>query len=145
VTYQTYHLHPLFAHFPLALLLSAAFFEWVLPWIVSRHTDRWRWVGLCLLCLGTVFAGLAVASGLWAEKTVIPIPSAYEVMEWHERGGITIGVVAAVLTLWRLLRPLPRPRSLYVLLWLLLVAALGFTGHQGGTLVFEYGVGVEAV
>ena len=142
-----YHVHPMLVHFPIALLLVAAFFEWVIPLLFRNQKERWRWVGTCLLWAGTLSSALTIASGLWAEATAPAIPSAWDTVGWHKNLGIAVGVLAAVLSVWRIFRrppAMPRPWMLYGFLWLALVVVLGLTGFYGGRLVFDFGVGVQA-
>ncbi len=141
-----YHVHPMLVHFPIALFSVAAFFEGVMPLLRKEQKERWQWVGSCLLWTGTMFSAFTIASGLWAEATVPAIPSAYDSVILHKYGGIAVGIIALVLSLWRFFRrppQCPRPRLFYLLLWLGLLGLLVFTGFYGGRLVYDFAVGVE--
>ena len=142
---EPYQIHPVLIHFPIALLSVAAVFEWGMPLVAKGPRERWLWVATCLLWTGTVFAGFAVASGLWAQSTVPAIPSAYDTVGLHKKLGIAVGILGLVLSVWRIFRrpPVrPWPVALYGLLWIALLAAVGLAGFYGGRLVFDFGVGV---
>ncbi len=142
-----YHVHPIFVHYPIALLMAGAFFEWVMPLVFRAQKERWQWVGASLLWAGTISAGAAIATGLWAESTAPVVVSAYATVEWHERLGIATGILALILSVWRAIwRPPARPKALFLygLVWLVLIAAVSVAAYFGGQLVYEYGVGVDA-
>lgn len=143
---EPYRIHPILVHFPIALILVAAFFEWAMPVAARRHAERWQWAAACMLWAATVVSAGTIATGLWAESTVVALPSAYGTIEWHERLGIATGILALILSVWRFLRPppgIPKPWILYVLLWAVLVSVVGLTGYYGGQLVYDFGMGVE--
>ncbi len=144
--FPPYHVHPMVVHFPIALLSAAASFEVLAATFFRAEHERWQWAAAGMLWAGTLFAALAIASGLWAESTAPAIPSAYDTVLWHKGLGISVGVLSAVLSLWRFMRrppAMPCPMILYVLLWLALVTVLGITGLYGGRLVYDFAVGVE--
>ncbi len=62
------NIHPLVVHFPIAFLVSAAFF-YVLAWIFKN--DKLAFSAFLLLLLGTLSAGAAVGTGLYAEDGVM--------------------------------------------------------------------------
>ncbi len=142
-----YHLHPILVHFPIALLLTAGFFEWAMPCVLRAQKERWLWMAAWLLWAGTVCAAMAIGSGLWAESTAPVIPSASDTVETHMKLGIAVGIVALTLSVWRALRRPPArpwPVLLYGLAWIVLLALVGLTGFYGGQLVFNFGLGVDA-
>ena len=133
--------HPLLVHFPIALILMAAFFELLHRFTRDAILDR---LALWLLCFGGLAAAFAAASGWIAEQTVAPVAAAHEVLEHHRMAGyLTLGLAAAQIA-WRIAtgrRGGPRPRWLFAVALLGLAGLVAFAAHQGGQLVYQHGVG----
>ena len=133
--------HPLVVHFPIALVLSAFLVD-VLALILKRpHLHR---VALWNLCLGTAGAAAAVWTGLQAHDVAKHSFEIWEVMELHEKLGITtliLGLMACGLRLGMRDRLGWRLRVFAMLLMLAMVSTLAYGAFLGGRLVFEFGVG----
>ena len=136
--------HPLFVHFPIALL--SVFF--VLDWagaLASR--PAWRHVASWFLYLGTLFAAVTVAAGLMAAASVAHGDNVHEIMERHEHLGISVLSLSALLSVWRLLARgslVGFANRLYLSLGAVLGGLLVFTADLGGLMVYRYGVAVVA-
>lgn len=146
------HIHPLVAHFPIALLATAPLLVLLGLFWPSQRTGV-HFAALVLLVLGTFGALLAWASGeaaaQWAQRT----PELRAVLPRHEQSGqITVLLFGALTLLFALLWlwPLVRKRTacdgrmlLLNLLWLLGsllgVASLVRTGQLGGHMVHDLG------
>src|SRR3954468_24806731 len=99
--YDWPRLHALLNDLPIALLVTAVFFD--LLAMVSRRV-LFRQVGFSLLLVGALGGIAAVVSGLQAEEHIDHGEAVHQIMETHETFAlITLGVFA-VLALWRLLR-----------------------------------------
>jgi uncharacterized membrane protein len=138
------NLHPLVVHFPLALL-PAALLLYLLAWLARR--ESWAWTGLWLLGLGTLGAVLSTMSGLYGAEGVMIDPSVKaHLLFYHKR--IMLGVLglAVVLSVWALLaRPMPiKGRAGFLVLLLILVAALTIGADFGGRMVYDYNAGGNA-
>ena len=133
--------HPLVVHFPIALILSAFLVD-VLALVLKRpHLHR---VALWNLCLGTLAAGAAVLTGLQAEGVAKHSFEIWEVMELHEKLGITtliLGLMSCGLRLGLRDRLNGGLRAFAMLLALAMVSTLTYGASLGGRLVFEFGVG----
>ena len=134
--------HPLLVHFPIALLIASLFFE-CLAWIF--RIEAWRLTARWCLVAGTLGATAAVWSGLRAEQVAKHSFEIYQVLELHEKLGITVLVISGVLSLWWLVS-LKWPRSffsrpLYIAFLVLTVTLLAFGAYLGGRLVYEFDVG----
>src|SRR3989338_1246465 len=81
------NLHPLFVHFPVALLTTSLFFFIVA--IIFRNST-WDTAGRFTLFTGTGAALIAVLSGLVASNTVPHMENVHEIMLAHQRGGYII-------------------------------------------------------
>jgi len=138
--------HPALVHFPIALVLAAFLFE--LAGLLRPGLALRRAAGWCLV-LGAGLGVLTFASGLLAEWKLEPIPAgANEILEVHEAlGWVILGGLAA-LAVWRLLIGLPGRQGPWAWVFVALLAgvmvATLFSGHLGGRMVYEFGVGGDA-
>ncbi|MBN2581638.1 MAG: DUF2231 domain-containing protein [Planctomycetes bacterium] len=140
------NVHPAVVHFPIALLLVAAVLDLVA--IFARRESLARCGGL-LLVLAAAGGLVALLTGFAAEESASPLgnpAAAGEALERHEIAAIVTFVLTAVLAGWRLVGKLQLPRGamkwVYVVLLLAATVGVGLTGHLGGTLVFDHGMGV---
>ena len=139
------NLHPLFVHFPIALLFL--FFVFDLVGSLFDKTDWRRAAGWFLYC-GAIFAGFTVAMGLIAAASVAHGGDVHDIMERHERLGISVFLLASVLAIWRWLAKgeiRGAANTLYLLFATILIGLLIFTADLGGLMVYKYGVAVEPV
>jgi uncharacterized membrane protein len=132
------NVHPLFVHFPIALLLAAVALE--VAWWLARR-DWLRNSATVSLVLGTLGAIAAVITGLIASEAVKPADAAYSIVEAHESVAISVLCLAVVLTIRRLLNWDCRLSWLFLLAMLAMAGLVAWTGYLGGRLVFEFGVG----
>ena len=133
--------HPLVVHFPIALLLTSVFLD-VMALSVKRPSLHR--VALWNLSLGTLAAGLAVFTGLRASAVAKHSFEIWEVMELHERLGITTLILGLMAAAWRLAtrdRLTTRARMLTLFLSLAMTGTLVAGAYLGGRLVYEFGVG----
>jgi uncharacterized membrane protein len=142
--YDWPRLHALLNDLPIALLVTAVFFD-----LVALTTRRvvFRQVAFWTLLVGVVGAGAAVISGLQAEEHIDHGEAVHRVMETHETLAlITLGVFA-VLALWRLVRESRMgalERGISVVASLGGVGVLFATGLYGGRLVFGHAAGIPS-
>ena len=133
--------HPLVVHFPIALLLTAVALDLL---AVALKRPGWHRIALWNLALGTAGAGLAVWSGLRASEVAKHTFNIYQVMELHERLGISTLVTGSLITVWRLLmrdRLAGWARVVAIAMMLGMAGTLAYGAHLGGRLVYEFGVG----
>ena len=142
--WRLYRLHPVAVHFPIALLLSGFALR-----LAEFRTGSASWQAEACswaLWLGTVSAWAAFGLGLLAHETAPHVPPAWEALYDHEIWARwTLGLFTVLSAARRFERrgTLPRwfvPGSL--LLWLAACGALARTGHLGGRIVYDYGMGV---
>jgi uncharacterized membrane protein len=142
--YDWPRLHALLNDLPIALLLTAVFFD-----LLSFATRRvvFRQVSFSLLLVGALGGIAAVVSGLQAEDHIDHGDAVHRVMETHETFAfITLGIFG-VLALWRLVRErrmVPIERAIAVLASLAGAGVLFATGLYGGRLVFEHAAGIPS-
>lgn len=135
------NLHPLFTHFPIALLLSSLGF-YLLGLVFKK--EHFLKTGQWTLYFGTLGSTVAVLTGLQAASTVPHDETTHAMMTAHQYLGIAVLVLGVLLSLWLLISKssLPKVKSLFigglVLIAILLLQQVDF----GGRLVFFHGVGM---
>lgn len=134
------NIHPLFVHFPIALLLTGFLLDG-LGFLLKK--SGLSIAGWWCFGLGVLSAIAAVITGLQAEETVTLSQEASEVLEMHEHFQLYSTAVLVGLLIWRCLkwRLIPPLASAYFVVALLAVGAISYGSHYGGELVYEYGVG----
>jgi uncharacterized membrane protein len=135
------NIHPLLVHFPIAFLVGAAFF-YVLAWIFKN--DKLAFSAFLLLLLGTLSAGAAVGTGLYAEDGVMVSRSVREhLLDHHEDMMLATLGMSIVLTLWALFgRPFPKKgRFFFILLFLVLLGIMSVGADYGARMVYDYNAG----
>ncbi|PIQ81990.1 MAG: hypothetical protein COV76_05890 [Candidatus Omnitrophica bacterium CG11_big_fil_rev_8_21_14_0_20_64_10] len=138
------NIHPLFVHFPIALLLTAFGVETVLLVAPALRRPGWDGFSFLLLIGGTAAATAAVITGRMAAETAKHSMEIHRIMELHGRLGFVVLGLAAVAAGCRLLKKDHVSARLRWIAWGLLGAACGamvFGAHLGGRLVYEFGVG----
>lgn len=132
--------HPKVVHFPIAFFIAALGFE-VVSFVFRKkelHASA-----VCLYVVAALLSPMIVRTGLWeAERLHLNHP----LLDKHQW--------MALCTMWVSLMSLPFLwflkkefcQSFRILLFVFLLALAGlviYTGHLGGQMVYEYGVGVQ--
>ena len=139
------NLHPLVIHFPIALLLVAAFADFV-----GMPFGRPKWLApaiTTLFALGSAGAIVACLTGQQALDTVLMPGMAHPIVQAHRTWAIATTIYFTALTLIRVGAAFRAPLTLRYRIALLIAALVGVAGLQqtaerGGRLVYEQGVGV---
>ena len=138
------NIHPLLVHFPIAFLVGAALF-YFLSWIFRNQI--FATTAFLLLILGTLAAGAAVGTGLYAEEGVMVSRSVREhLLELHETLMlITLGLSIG-LSVWALIeRPFPKKgKWIFLLLFLALLGIMTVGADYGARMVYDYNAGGSA-
>lgn len=136
-------IHPLFVHFPIALLLVAVVFDFVQ--LFFRRPQTAQLISFWITIFGTVGAILAVVTGNFAEEKVVHSPLVEQVLEQHEEWAVITMWVAIVSSILKLVffyfNKLVRLRIIPFLFSLVVAFFISYTGHLGGKLVFGHSVG----
>ncbi len=135
-------LHPAVVHYPIGLLCMAAALRVVLLW---RPTPWGEASARLCLWTGTVALAAAVLSGQASLPTSLS-PPASEVLETHRQLGFFLLLWYGGISLWELARLQgmgEKERLTLALVHLIGSALLLLTASYGGTLVYEFGVGVR--
>jgi uncharacterized membrane protein len=138
------NLHPLFVHFPIALLYGAAAL-YILASI--RGSETLKWSAFWMLMLGALGVAASVATGLYAEPGVMVAESVRDqLLKHHKHLMLTASAMTGVVTIWALAaRPMPS-RGRYVFLAALLAVMLLIAAGAdfGGRMVYDYNAGGAA-
>ena len=138
------NIHPLVIHFPIAFLVGAALF-YFLSWIFRNQT--FATTAFLLLILGTLAAGAAVGTGLYAEEGVMVSRSVREhLLEPHETFMLVTLGLSIVLSVWALIaRPFPKKgKWVFLLLFLVLLGIMTVGADYGARMVYDYNAGGSA-
>jgi len=138
------NIHPLVVHFPIAFLMGAALL-YFLSWIFKNQT--FSTCAFLLLILGTLAAGAAAGTGLYAEEGVMVSRSVREhLLELHETMMLTTLGLSIVLITWAILgRPFPKKRRwIFLLLFLVLLGIMTVGADYGARMVYDYNAGGDA-
>ena len=136
--------HPLFVHYPIALLTAATLFYGI-AWI--RRSDALATAAFWMLVAGTAMAAVTAGTGLYAEDGVMLARDVKaKLLEPHETLMLITGGLAVAACAWAVVqRPFPRRvRPLFVLLLLVMVATMLKGADYGGRMVYDYNGGGTA-
>jgi uncharacterized membrane protein len=137
------NVHPLFVHFPIAFLVTAAAAELAhAAWRRKTLDALARWS----LYLGTLGAVAAAVTGWLAAGSAAPVAAARDALGQHRLLTFVVTGLAAALAFWRLSsarRGGPRPRAVFVVALVGLAALLFAAAREGGELVHDFGVGTR--
>jgi uncharacterized membrane protein len=140
--YDWPRLHALLNDLPIALLVTAVFFDLL---ALAARRASFRLVSFWTLVVGALGGAAAVISGLQAEEHIDHGEAVHRVMETHEKFALISLAVFAVLALWRIVRERrmgSTERGIFVALSVGGVGFLFATGLFGGRLVFEHAAGI---
>ena len=124
--------HPLFVHFPIALVLAAAAAELV---VIATPLKAWRTVAVANIRAGAAMGVVTAITGwLFASSQLV---DASPSLEWHRWVGIAAaaGAIGAALLSLRL-HGSGRSACVYRVTLFVTALLVAITGHLGGTLVW---------
>lgn len=153
--------HPMLVHFPIVLLyLSLLCGILGLVWkTTDRFFDR---ASFWLLVLGLVAGVVAAAAGVISEQFVHWTPTTSALLSRHQLYAVITGLFGILALATRLVARYPRKApserawslggtgrgrmtGLSFILLLVSVATITLTASLGGTMVYQYGVGIHGV
>lgn len=135
-------LHAALNDLPAALLFVGVLFDLL---AAATKRDGFRVAGYWMIVTGAVGAGLALASGLLAERVVEHGDGMHRVMSQHETLAIVTTVLFGAIALWRFFRGGrmgPREQPVLLTAGVIGLALLLVTSRLGGKLVFDWAGGV---
>lgn len=136
------NLHPLFVHFPIALL-SAFFIVNLVAQIFKK--EQLHTVASWLLYIGAFSAIFTVLAGFNAAESVEHGENVHDIMEHHEEVGVSILSLSLGLAAWRIKSGVLKNwlNSVFLLLSALLFGLVVQGADLGGLMVYKYGVAVH--
>ena len=125
--------HPVIVHFPIALVMVAAWAEGV---ALATHDSRWRAVAVINVRAGALFAFAAAIAG-WRLAATLSLDSSL-LMQWHRWLGVAATVLTAAAAVATFRTGVGSLRGLWIYRIALASAAVAVaaTGHVGGLLVW---------
>lgn len=137
---QLMPLHPKLVHFPIALFVTALGFD--LLSLMFRKEGLHK-TAFNMYILAALITPLVVRTGMWeSERLNLHHP----VLDRHRMFALwTMWVsLMSLPVLWFFKKEIPRYfRILFILLLIGVVGVVTLAGHNGGRMVYEYGVGIE--
>jgi uncharacterized membrane protein len=142
--FNTAHFHPMIVHFPVAIIIAGFSAE-----VVSLFFKTEKCLsktGFYLLILGTLAAIAAWSTGhLFAGE-----PTEGEILKIftkHETGGfitMILMITGLLFRIWLLVKKKEEPQLKWIAfgLYFLAFCAVSFTGYLGGTMVYDYMIGL---
>ena len=137
-----FNVHPAFVHFPIALLPASLLFYFI---GIVRKQSSFLFAGRFCLYLALPAAIITVWTGLDAQDSFPHTQEIQEMIETHEKIGITVLVIAFLLVLWSFFRNEKGPRSRFVFLIVMGFASLLVLQNAdiGSRMVFLKGAAVK--
>ena len=133
-------IHPKLVHFPIALFVSAVVFE--LLSIVFRREGLHK-TAVNMYILAALVTPLVVRTGIWeAERLNLNHP----ILDAHRKYALWTmwGSLMSLPVLWLLKKEFTKYfRVIFFLILIGVVSVVSLAGHNGGAMVYEYGVGIE--
>ena len=139
------NVHPIIVHFPIALL--SGFLVAEILGLLSGSKDL-RTAAKWMLYFGTLGALVAASVGLLSAEGVYHEGEVHFYMLKHRDYGLNVAALSVVLTTWRLVEGrdfVGISRLIQNLVGILIVVNLMLGSDLGGTMVYRYGVAVDAV
>jgi uncharacterized membrane protein len=142
--FNTDHLHPIIVHFPIALITVGFLAEVVA--LFFRTEKCLSKTGFYLMILGSLAAIAAWGSGqLFTEE-----PTQGEILKVflrHETGALVTMILIVIGTLfriWLVVKKKEESRMKWIVFgfYLLAFGAVTFTGYMGGTMVYNFMIGL---
>jgi uncharacterized membrane protein len=142
--FNTDHLHPLIVHFPVALIITGFFLD-VVSLFFSKKEPCLSKAGFYLMILGTLAAVAGYLTGVFFTSEMSG--AAGELKERHELFAIVTMIVMIIASIFRIILVLLKKENsglkwLVFVLFFIATASVGYTGFLGGSLVFDFMVGI---
>ncbi len=133
-------LHPKLVHFPIALFVGALGFD-VVSFLFKK--EGLHKTALNMYVLAALITPLVVRTGIWeAERLNLNHP----VLDTHKKFALWAmwGSLMSLPVLWFVKQEFSKLfRAVFLIFLIGVVSAVSLAGHNGGTMVYEYGVGIE--
>lgn len=145
---EIYLWHPIFVHFSVALLSTAAmFFIFAALFRHKQIAKNWVIVGQWNLWVGTLLTILTLLFGWLAFNSVNHDETAHEIMLLHRNLALMTAGGFGALTVWSTWHRKNKlyPSGIFAGLMLICLTLLAMTAFHGGELVYEHGLAVKVL
>jgi uncharacterized membrane protein len=138
------HLHPMLVHFPIALILTGILAD--VAFMVCKKEVCFSKAGLYLMILGTLGAAAAFLTGEFftshpEEGEIFSVFEKHETGAWVTLIVMLIGSALRIYLVSAKKEETPLKWAVFVL-FLVGAAAVSYTGFLGGSMVFDFMVGL---
>jgi len=137
-------IHPMIVHFPIALLITSLFFDFLM--LVTKKEGFER-TAFHLLTLGVLGSLAAIVFGILAEDAAGNRPGIHDIIETHELLAVSTAGLFVIILIVRYIfmkkDNFQAIRPYYLIVATIGVALLLTTAYYGGQLVYEYGAAVN--
>ncbi len=135
--------HPMFVHFPIALLIAAGLFT-ILALFVNK--EAFLKTAFWMLVSGSLGSIAAVITGHMSEEKIKMTPAIHNILEIHETIGFIIMVSSILLVIWFIVRRADLNKlehSLIAFIFVIVAGLLSYQGFLGGEMVYAHGAAVN--
>lgn len=141
---QVFNVHPVFVHFPIALLPTTLLFYAI---GILKKKDRFLFAGRLCLFLTLLSTIVTVITGLLAADSFSHNETIHRIMMTHQKIGYAILVFGILLFVWSFIQKegIPRLPKLFLLVLVFTVLMALQNGDLGGRMVFVEGAAVRAL
>ena len=133
-------IHPKLVHFPIALFMTSLGFE-VAAFVLRK--DHFHKTAVYLYVVAALMSFVVVQSGIWEQAR---LHLNHPVLTQHRMMGLWTMWISLISlpVMWLLKLFLPKFfRPAFVIFLVVVCRIVTLTAHEGGKMVYEYGVGVE--
>ncbi len=133
--------HPMFVHFPIALLIAAFIFQ--LIGVIAKK-EIFQRTAFHIFILAAVLAPLTVLTGLGEarEHNILSHPVALQHMSFALTAvGLTLAVLG--FDLWGRKNQIKNLQAIFLVCLFVIACLVSWTAYLGGKLVYTYSVGIE--
>lgn len=138
-------LHPKVVHFTIGIFAAAVLLEILAALFKKQDLKKAATWNVYLAALSAIFS---LITGLLAASKVAHDEQAHQIMETHEALGYVILGIIVILAIWRLLPKshfLGKLEPLHLVIAIIGLGVMMYSGYLGGEMVYNHGVGVAPV
>lgn len=135
--------HPLFVHFPIALLIVSGIIALI---DLLKGNNQLKKIVLWNLIFALISSIFTISSGFFDANAIPHNEVIHEIMEVHEKIGISLFAVTFILTMWIIIRISKMTKLenlLFVIILWMAMALVSYNSFLGGKMVYDNGAGIK--